>query len=68
MLEAFFTLFLSLLSFPAAPAVDPGVAVPVVEEPATTTLVESEEDARGVFDPDGLSLQNPRDANLAPKG
>jgi hypothetical protein len=68
MLEAFFTLFLALFSFPTVPATDPGVSsVPVVEDPGSTTLAGSEEDARGVFDPDGLTRQTPRGGSEAPE-
>ena len=67
MLETLFTLFLSLISFaPSQVAASTGPAV-LVEDPGTSTLSVVEEDRRGAFDPDGLTVTTDGGHDVTPK-
>jgi|GEM_PF-5993929 len=68
MLETLFTLFLALISFaPSQPAAPTGSAG-LVEDSGTSTLSVAQEDRRGAFDPDGLTVTTTGGHGKTPKG
>ena len=68
MLEALFTLFLSLMPLVSSQPASSVGPTALAGDSATSTLPIAEEDKRGSFDPDSLMVSTPDGSGEAPEG